>query len=86
MEQAWKDGKTNFRKPISCHLYPIRVSQVGDYEALNYHQWEVCKPACSLGKEKGVAVYEFLKDALIRKYGEDWYTELDAIGKAYLAE
>lgn len=84
MEQAWKDGKTTFRKPISCHLYPIRVSQVGEYEALNYHRWEVCKPACELGKEKGVAVYEFLKDALIRKYGEEWYKELDAIGKAYL--
>jgi hypothetical protein len=83
MEQAWKDGKSDFRKPISCHLYPIRVSQVGEYEALNYHRWEVCKPACALGDEHQVPVFRFLKDALIRKYGEDWYSELEAIAEAY---
>ncbi len=83
MEQAWKDGKSNFRKPVSCHLYPIRVAQVGEYEALNYHRWDVCKPACALGDEHQVPVFKFLKDALIRKYGEDWYAELEAIGEAY---
>ena len=82
MEQAWKDGKTTFRKPISCHLYPIRISQVGEYDALNYHQWDVCKPACDLGDEHKVPVYLFLKDALIRKYGESWYAELDGIAEA----
>lgn len=83
IEQAWKDGKTSFRKPISCHLYPIRVAQVGEFEALNYHRWDVCKPACDLGKKHQVPVYAFLKDALIRKYGESWYNELDDIAKAF---
>jgi hypothetical protein len=82
IEQAWKDGKTTFRKPISCHLYPIRISQVGEYDALNYHRWDVCKPACKLGNEHKVPVYRFLKDALIRKYGEAWYAELDGIAEA----
>jgi hypothetical protein len=82
MEQAWKDGKTTFRKPISCHLYPIRIKQVGEYDALNYHTWDVCKPACKLGDEHKVPVYSFLKDALIRKYGESWYNELDGIAQA----
>ncbi len=83
MEQAWKDGKSDFRKPISCHLYPIRVSQVGEYDALNYHRWDVCKPACVLGDEHKVPVFKFLKDALIRKYGEEWYADLEAIAEAY---
>jgi hypothetical protein len=82
MEQAWKDGKSTFRKPISCHLYPIRISQVGQYEALNYHRWDVCKPACALGNEHKVPVYAFLKDALIRKFGEPWYNELAGIAQA----
>ncbi len=79
IEQAWKEGKTTFRKPISCHLYPIRISTVGEYEALNYHRWEVCKPACKLGAKHKVPVYSFLKEALIRKFGEDWYKELSLI-------
>lgn len=82
MEQAWKDEKSTFRKPISCHLYPIRVSNVGEYEALNYHKWDVCKPACKLGDEHKVPVYKFLKDALVRKYGEPWYNELEDIAQA----
>lgn len=76
IEQAWIDGKTDFKKPISCHLYPIRISKYDDFDALNYDQWEICNPACSLGKELQVPVYKFLKDALIRKYGEQWYDEL----------
>lgn len=79
IEKAWKAGATDFRKPLSCHLYPIRVSKVGDYEALNYHRWEVCKPACKLGSKHKVPVYKFLQDALIRKFGKDWYDELEEI-------
>lgn len=82
IEKAWKEGKTTFRKPISCHLYPIRVSQVGQYEALNYHRWEICKPACKLGEKHQVPVYQFLKEPLIRKFGETWYNELDAIAQS----
>lgn len=81
IEKAWKEGKIDFQKPVSCHLYPIRISDVGQYEALNYHRWDVCKPACKLGDEHKLPVYRFLKGALVRKYGTDWYNELDEIAQ-----
>jgi len=76
IEQAYLDGKITWKKPISCHLYPIRVTLKKDFEALNYHKWHICSDACTLGKELQVPVYKFLKDPLIRKYGEAWYNEL----------
>ena len=76
IEAAYNDGVIDWKKPISCHLYPIRVTQKKDFEALNYHKWHICSPACSLGKELQVPVYKFLKDPLIRKYGQAWYDEL----------
>ena len=76
IEQAYLEGKTSFRKPISCHLYPIRAKKYGDFEALNYNRWEICSPACSLGEKLGVPIYKFLKEPLIRKYGQSWYEEL----------
>lgn len=76
IEQAWLKGKTNWRKPVSCHLYPIRVTKYDHYDALNYHRWHICSPACTNGKSLGVPLYKFLKDALIRKYGEAWYAQL----------
>lgn len=76
LEKAYREGKTRFYKPLSCHLYPIRHKKVGDLDALNYHQWEVCKAAVLLGQKKDVRVYEFLKEPLIRKFGEAWYQEL----------
>jgi len=76
LEKAYREGKTRFYKPLSCHLYPIRHKKVGDLDALNYHQWEVCKAAVLLGQKKDVRVYEFLKEPLIRKFGEVWYQEL----------
>ena len=79
IEQAYIDGKTDFKKPISCHLYPIRAKKYDEFEALNYDQWHICSPACDFGKELGVEVYKFLKDPLIRKYGEKWYYELVAL-------
>lgn len=77
IEQAFLDGKSNFRKPISCHLYPIRITKYDQYDALNYDRWQICNPACGLGKALGVPVYRFLKEALIRKYGEVWYKQLE---------
>lgn len=76
IEQAYLDGKTTFKKPISCHLYPIRISKYAQFEAANYDRWDICSPACGLGKKLGVPVYKFVKDALVRKYGEEWYQEL----------
>lgn len=77
IELAWKEGKTTFRKPISCHLYPIRTKQYKDFEAINYERWQICSPACSLGASLKVPVFKFTKDALIRKYGEQWYAALE---------
>lgn len=76
IEQAYLDGKTTYKKPISCHMYPIRVTKYDDFEALNYDRWDICDPACVLGASLQVPIYKFLKDALIRKYGEAWYQEL----------
>jgi len=76
IEEAYNDGKVDFKKPISCHLYPIRVTKYDQYHALNYDRWDICSPACSFGKELGVPVYKFLKDPLIRAYGENWYGQL----------
>jgi len=76
IEQAYLDGKIKFRKPISCHLYPIRITKKKDLEAVNYHKWSICSEACKLGRSLQVPLYKFLKDPLIRKYGADWYEAL----------
>ena len=80
IEQAWKDGQTTFRKPISCHLYPIRISPLrGGGEALNYDRWEICQPACDTRNNGGTRMYEFLRVALERKYGSAWYRQLKEV-------
>lgn len=80
IEQAWRDGKIPWKKPISCHLYPIRIQSLGPdgFEALNYDRWDICSAACTNGKRKNIRIFEFAKAALVRKYGEDWYDELVA--------
>lgn len=78
IEQAYLEGKTKWKKPISCHLYPIRIKKYSEFEALNYHLWKICGDACVLGEKLKVPVYEFLKEPLIRKYGEEWYEQLAA--------
>lgn len=83
IEKAYLDGKVDFRKPISCHLYPIRISVSPLYEVLNYDVWPICSPACTLGKELKVPVYKFLKAPLTRKYGEQFYARLEEIAKAW---
>lgn len=86
IEQAYLEGKINWKKPISCHLYPIRITKKKNFEALNYHKWNICSAACTLGKELKVPVYRFLKDPLIRKYGKEWYDELEQVIEAYESE
>lgn len=82
IEKAWKEGKVKFRKPISCHLFPIRIISHPGYEAVNYEpRPTLCKPACKQGKQLKVPVYVFLKEALIRKYGSDFYEGLEAVAK-----
>jgi len=86
IEQAWADGKTHFRKPISCQLYPIRIGRMGEFETLNYHRWDICSPACARGASTGVRVYEFLQESLTRKYGAEFYATLDGLVKAQRGE
>lgn len=86
IEQAYRDGKTDFMKPISCHLYPIRIQKYRDFDAVNYDKWEICDAACTLGKTLQIPVYQFAKDALIRKYGEKWFAELPKIHAAVSGE
>ena len=76
IEKAHEEGKIPFQKPLSCHLYPVRLAKVGETEAVNYHKWQICNPALDAGTRKGIPLYVFLKDALIRKYGEIWYHKL----------
>lgn len=76
IEAAYNDGVIDWKKPISCHLYPIRVTKYDQYHALNYDRWPICSPACSFGKELNVPVYKFVREALIRAYGEVWYDKL----------
>ncbi|MER3497536.1 MAG: DUF3109 domain-containing protein [Chitinophagaceae bacterium] len=83
-EQAYYDGKIKWKKPISCHLFPIIASKGknGGYDKMNYEpRQRLCSPACALGKQLQVPAYEFLKEAVIRKYGEQFYEALDAVAK-----
>jgi hypothetical protein len=82
IEKAYEQGIVDWKKPISCHLYPIRLTQYPDFDMLHYDRWSICSPACSFGDEHKVKVYQFLKEPLIRKYGEEWYQELDEIVNA----
>jgi hypothetical protein len=77
IEKAYEDGKIGWKKPISCHLYPIRITNYPEFEVLHYDRWNICSPACSFGNELKVPVYQFLKEPLIRKYGAEWYNELE---------
>lgn len=86
IEKSWLDGQSSFRKPISCHLYPIRLRKLNDYTALNYDRWPICSDACKLGKELKVPIYKFAKDALIRKFGESYYLELENMAESYASK
>lgn len=79
IEKAYREGRIDFQKPVSCHLYPIRVARYNTFRALNYNKWKICKPAEILGKKAGVPLYKFLKEPLIRKFGEAWYAELEKV-------
>ena len=75
IEQAFMDGKTSWKKPISCHLYPIRIKELVDFTALNYLQWRICEGARVCGAAKEISVLEFCKEALVRRFGLEWYEE-----------
>jgi hypothetical protein len=76
IEKAFEAGKVSFKKPVSCHLYPIRITKYSTFEALNYHKWEICKPALALGRKMNLPLHIFLAEPLTRKYGREWYEQL----------
>jgi hypothetical protein len=79
IEKAFKSGSVSFQKPVSCHLYPIRVSKLNNAVALNYHRWSICEPARILGRKEGMPVFRFLKDPITRVYGAAFYNELENV-------
>lgn len=79
IEQAYNEGKIDFKKPISCHLYPIRVSKLRNYLAVNYSHWNICNAACKLGTSLDIKTFKFLKEPIIRKWGENFYKEMELV-------
>lgn len=86
LEKAYREGKSDFYKPISCHLYPARLTEYSEFTAINYHRWKICKCAEILGKKENVRVYQFLKEPLIRRFGKEWYDELCFVANEYITQ
>lgn len=86
LEKANNEGRIRFKKPVSCHLYPLRVKEYPNMTAVNYHRWKICKCAEVLGRAKGIRVYQFLKEPLIRRFGQEWYEELVLTCEEYLKQ
>ncbi|MFN3756412.1 MAG: DUF3109 family protein [Flavobacterium sp.] len=83
IEQAYNQGLVEWKKPVSCHLYPVRIKEFAEFSAVNYHEWHICSPACELGAALKVPVYKFVKEALIRRFGETWYAQLEKTAEEY---
>ena len=81
IENAYRAKIIDWKKPISCHLYPVRVTKYSEFKAVNYHQWQICDTACSLGESLKIPVYQFVKEALIRKFGKKWYSDLELVAQ-----
>lgn len=86
-EKAFRAGRTTWCKPISCYLYPIREKRLGNgLSALNYHRWSVCRAAVEKGRALRLPVYRFLRDPLVRRFGEAWYAELEEVAAELLGD
>ncbi|MFB9056047.1 DUF3109 family protein [Mariniflexile ostreae] len=81
IEEAYNQGEIAWKKPVSCHLYPVRIQEYSEFVGVNYEKWDICDDACTLGRELQVPIYKFVKEALIRKFGEEWYAELETVAK-----
>lgn len=86
LEKAYREGKSDFMKPSSCHLYPLRLTEYPTFTAVNYHRWKICRPAEKLGRKLGIRLYQFLKEPLIKRFGQEWYDELCLACEEYLRE
>ena len=86
LEKGYREGKLPQLKPSSCHLYPVRLKPCGEFTAVNLHRWKICKCAEKLGRKENVRAYEFLREPLIRKFGEEWYAELKKTAEEWLKQ
>jgi len=86
IEKAYREGRTQWRKPISCYLYPARVKQYPGYAAVNYDRWKICKSAEVRGRREGVRLYQFLREPLIARFGQEWYDCLEASCELYIKQ
>lgn len=86
LEKAWRKGRIDFMKPMSCHLYPVRIREYDGFTAVNFHRWKICKCAEILGRKNGIRAYRFLEGPLVRRFGREWYDELVEAADAYLEE
>lgn len=83
IEKAEQEGKIAFKKPLSCRMYPVRNKKFSNLEAVNYDEWDICKPAVKYGKKTGMPVYRFVQDALKETYGEEWYRQIEYYAENY---
>jgi hypothetical protein len=86
LEKAWREGRTAWKKPASCSLYPLRITEYPTFTAVNYHRWNICRDAVALGRKKGIRLYQFLEGPLTERFGAEWYTELCEAATAYLEQ
>ena len=86
IEQAFREGRIPFRKPVSCAMFPIRVQHFPEYDALNYFQWDICADAVKLGRKGGIPVFRFLQEPLTDAYGEEWFREAEAVYEALFSK
>jgi hypothetical protein len=86
LEKAWREGRTAWKKPASCSLYPLRITEYPTFTAVNYHRWNICRDAVALGRKKGIRLYQFLEGPLTERFGAEWYAELCEAATAYLEQ
>jgi hypothetical protein len=86
LEKAWREGRTAWKKPASCSLYPLRITEYPTFTAVNYHRWNICRDAVELGRKKGIRLYQFLEGPLTERFGAEWYAELCEAATAYLEQ
>lgn len=86
LEKAFREGKTGFKKPASCSLYPLRLTTYPTFTAVNYHRWKICRDAVANGRKKGIRLYQFLRGPLTEHFGKEWYDELAQACELYLSQ
>lgn len=86
LEKAFREGKTSFKKPASCSLYPLRLTTYPTFTAVNYHRWKICRDAVANGRKKGIRLYQFLRGPLTERFGKEWYDELAQACELYLSQ